>query len=91
MKDVHTEHCCIHHGCKYGKDDTCTVMTEQAPQSFPCEACGFPEFKMEQALKWIVQQFEDNYMLGGVIVDNPDMLMVMIYEQAKEALEDADY
>lgn len=39
MKDVHTEHCCSKHGCKYGKDDICTVVTGKAPQSFPCEDC----------------------------------------------------
>jgi len=39
MKDVHTEHCCIRHGCKYGKDDECTVMTKRAPQRYICERC----------------------------------------------------
>lgn len=39
IKDVHTEHCCIIHGCKYGEDDFCTVVTKRAPQSFPCETC----------------------------------------------------
>lgn len=38
MKDVHTEHCCIRHGCKYCKED-CTVTTGKAPQSYPCEDC----------------------------------------------------
>jgi len=39
-KDVHTEHCCILHGCKYGNDVFCTVVTKQAPQSYCCESCG---------------------------------------------------
>lgn len=52
--DVHTEHCCIRHGCKYGYDRLeeieeerkkypdliCTVTTGQLPQSFDCEDCG---------------------------------------------------
>lgn len=38
-KDVHTEHCCIIHGCKYG-DKECTVTTRTQPQSYPCEECG---------------------------------------------------
>ncbi len=38
-RDVHTEHCCIVHGCKYGKDDICTVTTKKATQSFPCQSC----------------------------------------------------
>lgn len=36
-KDVHTEHCCRICGCKYGKDDVCTVATGAAPASYPCE------------------------------------------------------
>lgn len=36
--DVHTEHCCVVHGCKY-RDDNCTVETEQLVQSYPCESC----------------------------------------------------
>lgn len=42
MIDVHTEHCCLLHGCKYRNDD-CTVITEKAPQSFVCEACQSEE------------------------------------------------
>lgn len=41
QKDVHTEHCCIVHGCKYGEDDYyCTVATGKKPQTSPCERCG---------------------------------------------------
>lgn len=39
IKDVHTEHCCIDHGCKYGEDETCTVVQKIAKQSYPCEMC----------------------------------------------------
>lgn len=38
ITDVHTEHCCIIHGCKYGHPD-CTVTTGRAPQSYSCESC----------------------------------------------------
>lgn len=37
-KDVHTEHCCKVHGCKYG-DAECSVVTRQKRQSFACEDC----------------------------------------------------
>lgn len=37
-KDVHTEHCCTRHGCKYGDSD-CPVEKGRKGQSFPCEAC----------------------------------------------------
>jgi hypothetical protein len=38
--DVHTEHCCIDHGCKYG-DKNCTIVTGAKVQSYPCEECEF--------------------------------------------------
>ena len=36
--DVHTEHCCIAHGCKYGNLN-CSVVTGKKEQSFLCETC----------------------------------------------------
>ena len=36
--DVHTEHCCVYHGCKYSNKD-CTVELKLKKQSFPCELC----------------------------------------------------
>lgn len=42
-KDVHTEHCCYEHGCKYGEDNTCTVALGLMKQSFPCEVCEYEE------------------------------------------------
>jgi len=38
---VHTEHCCVDHGCKYG-DEGCPVETGQKPQSYFCENCELP-------------------------------------------------
>jgi len=37
-KDVHTEHCCIVHGCKYGLR-RCPVSSEKKKQSGPCQSC----------------------------------------------------
>src|SRR5476651_702676 len=37
-RDVHTEHCCVIHGCKYGKDD-CSVITGTKRQSHACGSC----------------------------------------------------
>lgn len=37
-KNVHTEYCCKHHGCKYN-DPNCPVVLMQQEQSFPCEDC----------------------------------------------------
>lgn len=36
--DVHTEHCCSQHGCKYSDED-CTVTSGQKTQSHPCMDC----------------------------------------------------
>lgn len=49
-KDVHTEHCCVTHGCKYGRDD-CSVEIGVKLQSYPCEVC---DFEMEEDFyKWL--------------------------------------
>jgi len=37
--DVHTEHCCQKHGCKYGKDETCSVVQRLGSQNSQCEIC----------------------------------------------------
>ena len=39
FKDVHTHHCCALHGCKYGKDDECAVVTGKSLQVNSCEFC----------------------------------------------------
>jgi hypothetical protein len=44
IKDVHTEHCCQIHGCKYRYDvgnmsKWCSVTRGEKLQSFPCEWC----------------------------------------------------
>ena len=41
MKNVHTEHCCERHGCKYCEPD-CPVENGIQKQSFPCELCPDP-------------------------------------------------
>ena len=39
-RNVHTEHCCIYHGCKYNDDD-CPVASGKQPQSYLCEDCTY--------------------------------------------------
>lgn len=39
---VHTEHCCVNHGCKYGDPD-CSVWLGLRNQSYPCETCSMYE------------------------------------------------
>jgi hypothetical protein len=38
-RDVHTEHCCRIHGCKYGDEERCPVEKGTKQQSGPCERC----------------------------------------------------
>ena len=52
-KDVHTEHCCAAHGCKYG-DPMCPVAKQEKEQSYPCEQCAFEEEKDKK-----IRQLED--------------------------------
>ena len=40
IHNAHTGHCCLLHGCKYGKDDICTVTTMRAKQESLCETCS---------------------------------------------------
>lgn len=43
--DVHTEHCCKHHGCKYGEDETCTVVAlGHRGMTGDCQVCWEDEF-----------------------------------------------
>ena len=35
-------HCCVFHGCKYGKLD-CAVRLGEHPQAYPCEQCDEPD------------------------------------------------
>lgn len=54
-KDVHTEHCCIYHGCKYSYTKViCPVVAKAKVQSYPCEECdeAKQEFEEAKSLKW---------------------------------------
>ncbi len=51
IKDVHTEHCCLRHGCCYGNPE-CSVTTKFKKQSYPCETCEWVD-KEEAPLREI--------------------------------------
>lgn len=56
-QDVHTEHCCLKHGCKYmGKD--CTVESGEKVQSYRCEYC-------EDELQRLNASFDAKVTKGG--------------------------
>jgi len=66
---VHTEHCCVLHGCKYGDGENCPVESRRKRQSFPCEDCGSGShmgslieeaFKGEDDLIYVKQRILDD-------------------------------
>lgn len=50
-KCVHTEHCCLKHGCKYSDSD-CPVEDGTKPQSFDCEECGWDIQELPTLDEW---------------------------------------
>lgn len=59
-KDVHTEHCCVLHGCKYGDED-CPVATATKHQSYLCESCSYEyEWLDKEKQKDIVKKLDDD-------------------------------
>jgi hypothetical protein len=60
-KDVHTEHCCILHGCKYGNiDNECTVAEGLKDQSDACEDCDWDGLKTVEEVKRSVSYSLEN-------------------------------
>lgn len=62
VKDVHTEHCCRFHGCKYNSKD-CTVVHKGALQAYPCEDCDAEQGRAIQ---------EERFPRCGLLPKNPD-------------------
>lgn len=48
---VHSYHCCVLHGCKYGDDD-CPVVSGEVLQEYTCESCEDSNYnKLEDVLQ----------------------------------------
>ncbi len=57
MSDVHTEHCCLTHGCKYGNvDNECTVVSGEEKQSYPCENCEIDELSSVEKKEAVMKE-----------------------------------
>lgn len=80
-KDVHTEHCCEEHGCKYG-DRNCTVKTKVKPQSFPCEYCEEDFVELSRA---DLAQMITNAIHKGFALHSGDSVTEAVSEVFKEA------
>jgi hypothetical protein len=55
--DVHTEHCCVYHGCKY-RDDDCPVVRQTKKQSLPCESCYYDSEGYDQGAVYDTKSFK---------------------------------
>jgi hypothetical protein len=79
MKNVHTEHCCVIHGCKYGEED-CPVATGKQKQSYLCENCGDFETASDTIAQWQVindriaqlKTKERNSVLDSIIIETEE-------------------
>lgn len=82
IKDVHTEHCCLHHGCKYGDDDcpkplcaqiicmAMQIMSLRGKQSYLCEGCKGYDKKSEERINRMYQeaiQFKRNEIINTIL------------------------
>lgn len=59
-KCVHTEHCCILHGCKYG-DENCPVELGYKKQSYLCESCDFGWKNTEAQNKKLWEEINEEF------------------------------
>jgi hypothetical protein len=45
MKDIHSEHCCAIHGCRFSNNERCTVVKGSVTQLHKCgESSICPEY-----------------------------------------------
>lgn len=79
--DVHTEHCCKDHGCRYGHENDCPVMSGRKQQSFPCDVCDYVAKKTSWIAPVVRGFFGDT--LQPVVVD---ALIDALVVKAKEVL-----
>lgn len=90
MKDVHTEHCCVIHGCKYNDKD-CTVVAGKAVQSHPCEDCIDEErsksIAKSTAVETLHKYIQWNVIRGDSIIWGSDKMISFSVKQLEEIAE----
>lgn len=62
--DLHTSHCCLTHGCKYG-NEMCTVTRGVAKQQYECEWCT----EVADAMKERGEHYEYGIVRFGGAID----------------------
>lgn len=53
--EVHANHCCVIHGCKYGDED-CPVVLGKVKQEYKCEFCC----DSNDELKYVIKDLESS-------------------------------
>ena len=83
MKDVHTEHCCKFHGCKYGHAD-CTVETGAKRQSHACESCDFAGITIRPWGHFQVLLDEPTHKVKSITVDPQKRISLQRHKHRSE-------
>lgn len=68
--DIHTQHCCARHGCKYGPltRAECTVESGEKPQSYMCEVCYDAIGDDWEMIQFANELFDRGYAAGLAVV-----------------------
>jgi len=69
---VHRTHCCVLHGCKYGKED-CPVTSGQIPQDYICLDCEEQGIKSIDHLKKEIDRINNEISCYGDIDRKSDL------------------
>ena len=90
-KDVHTEHCCIVHGCKYGNGDDCTVMQKSHPQSSRCEYCHDEGIDPTKAApETSIFEFKDGHYYKTTDTDDQNGTLMFVMGRLNDAQGEAN-
>lgn len=91
MPDVHTAHCCLRHHCKYGEDDTCTVVQGIEKQEYLCELCkdeGLTEIPDSDDTNYDLLE-KSEFELRNEVKDLREIMKKDDFDQAEELLDRA--
>jgi hypothetical protein len=78
---VHNSHCCEFHGCKYGDETNCPVVTQVTKQLYMCDECH--SLEQEDKRFGIYKHFKGKmYELYDIVMDSTSMEKVAIYRDS---------
>ena len=80
---VHTEHCCIMHGCKYGDGEFCPVKDGTKRQSYLCESCN-PYWELTDAQETAMWKKIHRTFEGKPLLDEYEARAIAILHSWKD-------